>query len=223
MSFNCVSSTVTRNCVIPIDVKNSCFTERALPFCVIDRDTQPVLFAYSKLIRCHMKPKSWIGVADNHAPAFRTYSERSRADSLSEARFYSRPWNGSLSRACWIVLRKVEMSSCILESRSWKTLRLMLYTGRGIGEHPIIIGLRVALLESRILLEEQFQGYSRFSRCWASNFFRDLITELVGVWQRKEYTIFGAQCSGIGYLRRTEGHQGSPTFTKSTFFSLCFR
>ena len=39
--------------------------------------------------------------------------------------------------------------------------RMMLYTGPGIGEHPNLKGLWAGLLESRILLEEQFQGYSQ--------------------------------------------------------------
>ena len=42
--------------------------------------------------------------------------------------------------------------------------RMMLYTGLGIGEHPNLKGLWVGLLESRILLEEQFQGYSQVFR-----------------------------------------------------------
>ena len=41
---------------------------------------------------------------------------------------------------------------------------MMLYTGLGIGEHPNLKGLWVGLLESRILLEEQFQGYSQVFR-----------------------------------------------------------
>ena len=61
MSGISVSSTVTRNGMIAIDVKNSCFTEIALPFGGVYRDTQPVLCTNSKLIWCHMKPKSWNG------------------------------------------------------------------------------------------------------------------------------------------------------------------
>ena len=61
MSCHCVSSTVTRNGMFPIDFKNSCFTERAFPLGVVDRDTQTVFGTNSKLIWFHMKPKSWIG------------------------------------------------------------------------------------------------------------------------------------------------------------------
>ena len=39
--------------------------------------------------------------------------------------------------------------------------RMMLYTGPGIGEHPTFKGLWAELLESRILLKEQFKGYSQ--------------------------------------------------------------
>ena len=93
MSCNGVSSAVTRNGMIPIDIKNSCFTDGALPFGVVDKDTQTVLCTNSKLIWCHMKPKSWNGGADNKAPACRTDNERNRADSLSQTGFSLRPWN----------------------------------------------------------------------------------------------------------------------------------
>ena len=85
------SSAVTRNGMIPIDVKNSCFTERVLLFGVVYRDTQPVLCANPKLTWCHMKTKSWNEGADNQAPVCRPDTERSRADSLTQARFTLRP------------------------------------------------------------------------------------------------------------------------------------
>ena len=45
--------------------------------------------------------------------------------------------------------------------------RMMLYIGLGIGEHPTLKGLWAGLLESRILLEEQFQGYFQvFDAVW---------------------------------------------------------
>ena len=67
---------------------------------------------------------------------------------------------------------------------------MMLHTGLGIGEHPILAGLCVELLESKILLEEQFQDIFKFC-AFGHQFFKDLTTEMVGVWQLKEYAILG--------------------------------
>ena len=79
MSCSCVSSKVTQNSMVPIDVKNSCFTERTFPFGVVDRDTQHLFCSNSKLIWCHMKPKIWNW---GNRKACWTDSER-RRDSLS--------------------------------------------------------------------------------------------------------------------------------------------
>ena len=158
-----VSSTVKRNGMIPIDVKNSCFTERILPFGVVYRNTQPVLCTNSKLIWCHMKTMSWNGGADNQAPVCRPGNERSRVDAVTQAGFTLRPRNFSLSRACWIVFcEQFEMSSYfgikILKNlavflsshrlffkqdlpRREHHQCMMLYTGLRIGEHPTLIGL----------------------------------------------------------------------------------
>ena len=42
--------------------------------------------------------------------------------------------------------------------------RMMIYTGLGIGENPTLKGLWAGVLQSRILLEEQLQGYSQVFR-----------------------------------------------------------
>ena len=125
--------------------------------------------------------------ADNQAPACRIDNERIRADSLSHARFSLRPWNFSLSRACWIAFAKglkcpvvpywnkdpKKLGSFLefhrlfllqdLQTRE-QNQRMMLSTGLGIDEHPTLKGLWAELLESRILLDEQFQLNSKVFR-----------------------------------------------------------
>ena len=58
--------------------------------------------------------------------------------------------------------------------------------------------------------------FSSFSRCWASNSFRDLITGCVGVWQRKEYTILGDPIQWRTIPRAHWGSSRKSNFSKST-------
>ena len=126
MFCNCVSSTVTRKGIIPIDVKNSCFSKRALPFGVVDRDTKPPNLYFALILNSFGAiwcPGAWMGeqtikfqlVEQTMRDVGRVLSHRGR--------FSLRPWNFSLSRACWIVFcERFEKPSCaILEQRSWKT------------------------------------------------------------------------------------------------------
>ena len=193
-----------------------------------------------------MKPRAGMVGADNQAPARRADNERSRADSLSQTRSILRPWNFSWPRDCWIIFAKNFKCPVVLywnkdpekklavfwafngyfwtwssEERTeskydtlywpwhWRTPYFDRFTGR-------IAWVRdsTGRTFSRI--------FSSFLHCWASNFFRDLIIELVGVRQRKQNTILCLQWSGVGYLGRTEGHQGSPTFRKMSLFSLSY-
>ena len=188
MSCNCVSSTVTRNGMIAIDVKNSCFTERALPFGVVDRDTQPVLCTNSKLIWCHMKRKSWKGEQTTklqHVEQAMREVERilsHKLDSLLDHEtFHYQEHAGSFFFArglkCAVVLywnKNPEKRGSFLGfqwlflkqdlQRREQNQRMMLYTGLDIGEHPTLKDLWTGLLESRILLEDLFQGYSQVFR-----------------------------------------------------------
>ena len=77
MSCNCVSSTVICNGMIPLHVKNSCFTDRAIPSGVVDRDTHPVLRTNSKLLWWNMKPTSWIGGRQPSSSTFIRQGEKS--------------------------------------------------------------------------------------------------------------------------------------------------
>ena len=63
---NCVSPFVTRNRVIIIDLTEFCSTKRVFPFCVANRDPQPLICTNSKLTWCQMNPQ--IGKKVNRPP-----------------------------------------------------------------------------------------------------------------------------------------------------------
>ena len=110
-----------------------------------------------------------------------------------------------------------------LKQDLWSTKqnqRMLLFTGRGNGEHPTLIGLWVGLLESTIFLVEKLPMISwSFLLCWGSNSFKNLITELVGVGKREEYTVLVMQ---MQWHKISKAHWGSSRYSKSSRSTIIF-